>query len=405
MPVKFTLTVLQQWIVDYFSLNTLAIVLITFGIITFVLTASYYLSFKSAESKSASIKRTGEILIAVIIITGLELIKKLLPLIPNSGISDIYRANSAIVLLLIVLFSARQRSVNIVNYVAPPLLLLLEIYPVRSLKVSFLFTIINLAFVGFIYFISHHKATIINKYSYYLLVQIVFGLVWWINIWGIYTFDLYKIPLMVIELVGYMLIIRSYQVTITKFARNYEYMSDEINIDPLTQVRNRLSFNNVAAKLFKRYSNTGFSLDATPISMAMLDIDHFKKFNDTYGHVAGDEVLKHVASNFKNELLKFDSTSQVFRFGGEEFIIIFRGSNSEQAAQILKQIQRSTAENPLRLDGKSLPVTVSAGVSQLKPGDQDFDDFFERVDRYMYKSKNTGNNYLTVENKVSKVDL
>lgn len=202
-----------------------------------------------------------------------------------------------------------------------------------------------------------------------------------------------------------MIIIRSYQVTITKFARNYEYMSDEINIDPLTQVRNRLSFNNVVAKLFKRYSNTSFSLDSTPISMVMLDIDHFKKFNDTYGHVAGDEVLKHVASNFKNELLKFDSTSQIFRFGGEEFIIIFRGSNSEQAAQILKQIQRSTAENPLRLDGKSLPVTVSAGVSQLKPGDQDFDDFFERVDRYMYKSKNTGNNYLTVENKVSKVDL
>lgn len=120
MSVKFTLTVLQQWIVDYFSLNTLAIVLIPFGIITFVLTASYYLSFKSAESKSIGIKSTGEILIAVIIIAGLELIKKLLPLIPNSGISDIYRANSAIVLLLVVLFSARQRSVNIVNYIAPP---------------------------------------------------------------------------------------------------------------------------------------------------------------------------------------------------------------------------------------------------------------------------------------------
>ncbi|QFR68862.1 diguanylate cyclase [Companilactobacillus paralimentarius] len=88
---------------------------------------------------------------------------------------------------------------------------------------------------------------------------------------------------------------------------------------------------------------------------------------------------------------------QIFRFGGEEFIIIFRGKNAEECKPIITDLRNTLLHSPLFFNGKKLNVSVSFGVSQLKPTDSGFTDLFNRVDSYLYKSKNAGRNKMTIE--------
>lgn len=136
----------------------------------------------------------------------------------------------------------------------------------------------------------------------------------------------------------------------------------------------------------------------------MLDIDRFKKFNDTFGHSTGDNVLRHVANTMERTLFLKNTQGQIFRFGGEEFIIIFRGKTTQECTPIIVDLKNSLTDSPLFLNGKQLDVNVSFGVTQLKDSDKSFKDLFERVDSYLYQSKNSGRNSMTVEGQTTKFD-
>lgn len=126
----------------------------------------------------------------------------------------------------------------------------------------------------------------------------------------------------------------------------------------------------------------------TPLSILMLDVDHFKRINDTYGHMAGDLVLKDFAATIKRWAR---SSDLCFRYGGEEFLLILDDTDSIQALKIADRIRKAVEENVFNYNGKIIPVTVSLGSATWK-ADEKLDSLKDRADQALYSAKQNGRN-------------
>ena len=147
-------------------------------------------------------------------------------------------------------------------------------------------------------------------------------------------------------------------------------------IDPLTQIYNRRYFDDI----FNKFYSAGNSNRQFDFSLMIIDIDHFKRFNDTYGHDVGDEVLKTVVNIIKNNLRKND----VFcRFGGEEFVILSEDSK-EGAIKLAQKINKLEYESVEK-------ITISIGVSFFNKG-KTMDEMIKEADENLYKAKENGRN-------------
>lgn len=125
-----------------------------------------------------------------------------------------------------------------------------------------------------------------------------------------------------------------------------------------------------------------------PLTMAVIDIDFFKKFNDNYGHQTGDKVLKVVATSVAKRLREVDF---IARFGGEEFVIVLPETTSENALKILNRIRERLANTPLKYKDEKLQITVSMGISSFAEGDNT-ETVFARADKALYQAKENGRN-------------
>lgn len=165
---------------------------------------------------------------------------------------------------------------------------------------------------------------------------------------------------------------------------NFAYQASH---DPLTSLLNRLAItNHVKAEL----SRAGRG--AYPLSLALLDVDHFKQVNDTYGHLIGDEALRHIARILIDSLRPYD---WVGRWGGEEFLAVLAGTTLEDALGIAERLRARIAASPLLLpDGAPLGLTASIGVActGLPEEAVDPDHLFQRADAALYAAKAAGRN-------------
>ncbi len=165
-------------------------------------------------------------------------------------------------------------------------------------------------------------------------------------------------------------------------------------MDRLSGLANRRLFDEtLAAKL--RLARA----DHTPLCLLMCDIDHFKRFNDTWGHVVGDQVIRYVAGTLK---LAVPGDALAARYGGEEFAIIFPRTALQQARAIAEQIHVATGSKRLfrRSTGDSIGnVTVSIGVAQWKAGES-ASELIERADGCLYFSKRNGRNQITTDQRM-----
>jgi diguanylate cyclase (GGDEF)-like protein len=129
------------------------------------------------------------------------------------------------------------------------------------------------------------------------------------------------------------------------------------------------------------------------LSMVLLDIDHFKKFNDRYGHQAGDAVLKGVAAALKGAVRSFDIAA---RYGGEEFAVILPETTEEAAREVAERIRRSVSMYPFATeDGKAVRVTVSVGVATAPENGSTPAALIKQADAALYHSKEDGRNRVT----------
>ncbi len=125
----------------------------------------------------------------------------------------------------------------------------------------------------------------------------------------------------------------------------------------------------------------------SPFSISILDIDHFKKVNDDYGHTTGDEVLRSVAARLREQIRHPDT---IGRYGGEEFLIVLPNSElkaaTEQASRLCERIRTLQVE----ANDQLLSVTVSIGVAQFKIGEENWEQLLNRADTALYQAKNNG---------------
>ena len=125
-----------------------------------------------------------------------------------------------------------------------------------------------------------------------------------------------------------------------------------------------------------------------PLSLCMFDLDHFKQVNDTYGHIAGDYVLKEVASVVKSRLRPDDV---IARYGGEEFAVLLPETDLKGAHAIAEELRKLIAEKVLEFEGERIPVTVSVGCTQLR-GEDDAMKLIKAADVKLYEAKRGGRN-------------
>lgn len=181
------------------------------------------------------------------------------------------------------------------------------------------------------------------------------------------------------------------QLELKTISDNLEMISQ---IDVLTEIYNRRYFN----EAYDREWKSAIRLK-TPISLVMIDIDYFKKYNDTYGHLKGDECLAAIAKEIKQSSRK--PRDVVSRFGGEEFIMILPETDIDSAVFIAKALLKAV-EN-LNIVHESSPiakrVTLSIGIASIIPNDNiNMDTFLKMTDDTLYEAKNDGRNCFKVYN-------
>src|SRR5207302_9224346 len=156
--------------------------------------------------------------------------------------------------------------------------------------------------------------------------------------------------------------------------------------DPLTTLGNRKYFDRAIAAAVQSASAC-----SEPLSLLMLDIDHFKSFNDNYGHLTGDQVLRLVAMSLKQTIKGHDLTA---RYGGEEFAVVLPNTALRQALTVADHIRRAVMAKELKKKstGEILGrVTISVGVSMLQAS-EDVDALIDRADACLYAAKRNGRN-------------
>ncbi|NOY38773.1 MAG: GGDEF domain-containing protein [Nitrospirae bacterium] len=167
-------------------------------------------------------------------------------------------------------------------------------------------------------------------------------------------------------------------------ARLYEKVQELATHDGLTGLYNYREFHNRLEHEFlraKRYTKT--------LSLLMTDIDHFKRFNDTYGHMSGDEALRTIGRLIRNLVRSVDIPA---RYGGEEFTVILPDTPLKQAELVAERLRSSVASHPFFVEGKTVSLTISIGIASFPEDADTKDELIKAADRALYCAKNGGRN-------------
>ena len=170
---------------------------------------------------------------------------------------------------------------------------------------------------------------------------------------------------------------------------SYVETKEQAYRDSLTKLPNRLSYDKRSLQEYSRWHRY-----RNPLSIAVCDLDLFKRINDSYGHTAGDKVLKKVSETF---LKCLRSTDFICRYGGEEFVILLPETELESAKLAMEKLRKTVEESPFHFRGERVVITVSIGVAQFCEGNS-LEQVFERADKAVYRAKEQGRNQVVLGN-------
>ncbi|RRK11642.1 diguanylate cyclase [Lactiplantibacillus garii] len=234
------------------------------------------------------------------------------------------------------------------------------------------YTVIFAAF----YIISYFQSVAMAPHPFlrYFRTAIIFGGLLWATVrlrfdlsWATFAEEFFSYLLLAVMMYGYFRIQDRNQ-------RIKDRLFQAANWDALTHVKNYAAYDREIAYQFQHCAK-----HHQPLSMIMFDIDHFKQTNDTYGHLAGDQVLEKVAAAVATVLKSYGERTNLYRTGGEEFNVIMPNLNTAVAGKAAKEILDTVAQLPIVYDGTTLHVTVSIGASEVIMKDHNPLDFYRRV--------------------------
>ncbi|MCB5189088.1 diguanylate cyclase [Methylobacillus caricis] len=177
--------------------------------------------------------------------------------------------------------------------------------------------------------------------------------------------------------------VREAEKQIYELTLQLDHINEIAHEDYLTGTLNRRGMDEALAREFSRADRFGM-----PLSIAMMDIDHFKQINDNMGHATGDQALAHLAAVIKESLR---TTDVIARYGGEEFIILLPGTSEKDAISVITRAQRELTRNFFMHENNRILITFSAGVAERLSG-EDADAVIGRTDKALYQAKNSGRN-------------
>ena len=174
-----------------------------------------------------------------------------------------------------------------------------------------------------------------------------------------------------------------------KLEQIHTELKDAAIHDELTGCFNRRQLDQEIIKIFSLAQRTGEAL-----CLLMLDIDYFKKINDTYGHAAGDEVLRSVAALIGKELRQHEL---LYRYGGEEFTVVLPAASEDAAAKLAERIRANIADHSVDVGSVNpLNVTISIGISSYPHSASSVKELFDKADKALYEAKSSGRNRVHV---------
>jgi diguanylate cyclase len=171
------------------------------------------------------------------------------------------------------------------------------------------------------------------------------------------------------------------------YREHLEEQRQKALIDPLTDLPNRAAWSERLDHEIHQWQQHGNTL-----LLAMLDLDHFKRINDNYGHLAGDKVLKIIASVLRKRLR---GTDFIARFGGEEFVLLMPDTVPTAGAKLLEKLRASIEACPFHFKGEPVTITISMGLTAFKPGEHS-DLVLKRADQALYRAKHAGRNQVAL---------
>ncbi|WP_337270513.1 GGDEF domain-containing protein [Oryzifoliimicrobium ureilyticus] len=195
-------------------------------------------------------------------------------------------------------------------------------------------------------------------------------------------------PLFVINVVGVFLLSdlldrERYRIRIQRALEN------EASVDPLTKLPNRRVLQRAGDRCAAEMQTK-----QTPFSVVMLDIDHFKKINDTWGHSVGDTVLSGAADVIRASVRRTDIAA---RYGGEEIVVLLPNTDDRQAAIVGEKIRQGVATNSVAAGDEQIKITVSIGIASSLTSPPDFQNVLDAADRALYRAKQSGRNRVEIE--------
>jgi len=192
--------------------------------------------------------------------------------------------------------------------------------------------------------------------------------------------------------------LKNHQGKVTHFVAIERDVTEQKNIeqklellsrtDSLTGLLNRRAFDEILENELSRYKRTG-----EIYSLLMLDIDHFKRINDKYGHATGDVAIQTITQSCKSALRSHDI---VARIGGEEFCVLLPYTNNKVAFTVAEKLREIVANTKIAVASDDITMTISIGVSQVDKADTDYTAIVKRADKNMYKAKEAGRNKVCI---------
>ena len=204
--------------------------------------------------------------------------------------------------------------------------------------------------------------------------------------WPIFAWLEYAYPIGLV--LGGLGLLMGLAAKLQQLRRDHDNAKHRATYDRLTSVMNRAAIEDGL-----RQAISDAHLNKRPLTVVFFDIDHFKRINDEYGHSAGDEALRTVAERTRNRLRATDLCG---RYGGDEILVGLPGARLEQGLVVAEHLRRTISSNPPTVHGRMLPLSLSVGVAELRPGES-FDQLLERADAALYASKAGGRDRVTVQ--------
>ncbi|HIY93709.1 MAG TPA: GGDEF domain-containing protein [Candidatus Companilactobacillus pullicola] len=228
------------------------------------------------------------------------------------------------------------------------------------------------------------------RFARYMMVGVTYGGLMWFFVMVKFNLTLATFYEEWFYLIIFEFLLYSYVNMVRRDSKMKMHLLEFANHDALTKAENYAAYTNEIQYEFEACQQNKLHL-----SMMMFDIDHFKHVNDTYGHLAGDKVLQHVADVAQTIIDANDPKVKFYRTGGEEFNVVFPGYDLESTKDIVDEIFMALNHLPIDINGKKIYISISMGVSSLSAKDIQPNDLYSRVDGNLYHSKNNGRTQIT----------